>query len=300
MTEKQFNNGDVIFKQNEIGRTFFKVIKGGVSIIVDFGDDDACMLTEVGPGRYFGEMAILEYYPRSASAVAAEDGTVVEEMSEEDLNAFMENDPARMIEIMDFLGDRIRTLTADYNDVMNVLKEKNLDDEKPSAEFKGKLRRFLSSNKALEKSVDKVLSETGSLPSGKKHSEGFVKNTASFNKFTVICREGEPGDCMYDIHSGRVGIYTGYGTDQQKELTILYPDTFFGEMGMISSEPRSATAVALDDQTTIELIRREDLEELFTQNPSKADMIVRHLSYRLRELTRQYAQACAKVYEAAV
>ena len=291
MTEKQFNNGDVIFKQNELGKTFYKVIKGRVNIIVDFGEDDACILTQVEPGKFFGEMAVLESFPRSASAVAAEDGTTVEEMSAEDINGFMKNDTAKLIEIMDFLGDRIRALTADYNDVTEALREKNPDGKK--------MRLHFAFHKANRKSVDALLAENGSLPTGKKHSEGFSKNVAAFSKNTVICREGETGGCMYDIHSGRVGIYTGYGTDKQQELTVLYPDTFFGEMGMISNEARSATAVALDDETTIEIIRREDLDELFTQNPAKADMIIRHLSNRLRGLTKQYAQACEKVYETA-
>lgn len=74
-------------------------------------------------------------------------------------------------------------------------------------------------------------------------------------------------------------------------LTELYPNTFFGEMGMINGSPRSATAVALEE-TTLEIIFPRDLNELFEKNPPKAFMILAHLSGRLRKLTDQYMAAC--------
>ena len=100
---------------------------------------------------------------------------------------------------------------------------------------------------------------------------------------------------MYDIHFGRIGIYTGYGTPEEKLLTELFANKFFGEMGMIDGEPRSATAVVMADNTTLETIYPEDLEELIETNPLKVDMILQHLSGRLRHLTADYADACEEV-----
>ena len=97
---------------------------------------------------------------------------------------------------------------------------------------------------------------------------------------------------MYDIHWGRVGIYSNFGTPQQVELTILSANNFFGEMGMLDHEIRSATAVADEDDTILEIIRAEDLEKLFKTNPIEVDMILCHLSNRLRRLTKDYIAAC--------
>ena len=97
---------------------------------------------------------------------------------------------------------------------------------------------------------------------------------------------------MFAVHGGAVGIYTNYGTALEKKLTTLYANTFFGEMGMLDLEPRSATAVAEEDGTIIEVIRPEDLEELFKSNPIEVDMILCHLSNRLRRLTKDYVAAC--------
>ena len=94
------------------------------------------------------------------------------------------------------------------------------------------------------------------------------------------------------IHGGSVGIYLDFGTTNEKKLTTLYADSFFGEMGLVSEEKRSATAVVEENETILECIRAEDLENLFRSNPVKIDMILSHLSHRLRGLTKDYVKAC--------
>ena len=97
---------------------------------------------------------------------------------------------------------------------------------------------------------------------------------------------------MYAVYGGSVGIYSNFGTTQETKLTTLYSDSFFGEMGLIENEKRSATAVAEEDGTILEVIRADQLESLFKANPVKVDMILSHVSHRLRILTRDYIQAC--------
>ncbi len=98
---------------------------------------------------------------------------------------------------------------------------------------------------------------------------------------------------MYAVYGGSVGIYINYGTEEEKKITSLFADSFFGEMGLLLDEPRSATAVVEEDNTLLECIRKEDLETLYRENPVKVYMIVSHLSHRLRQLTREYVRACA-------
>ena len=42
----------------------------------------------------------------------------------------------------------------------------------------------------------------------------------------------------------------------------------------------------------MEIIRAEELEDMFKSNPVKVDMILRHLTGRLRRLTKDYVKAC--------
>jgi CRP-like cAMP-binding protein len=102
---------------------------------------------------------------------------------------------------------------------------------------------------------------------------------------------------MYILHGGSVGIYSNFGKEGQLRLTELFPNDCFGEMGMIADETRSATAVVEADDTYVEIIRPDDLEEMFKESPVKVDMILRHLSYRLRVLTFDYFNVCKEISE---
>ena len=47
------------------------------------------------------------------------------------------------------------------------------------------------------------------------------------------------------------------------------------------------------------MIGPDDLAKLFQENPVKVEMILKHLSYRLRKLTQSYTDVCAKLAEKA-
>ena len=114
----------------------------------------------------------------------------------------------------------------------------------------------------------------------------------AFNKGDIIFHQGDAGESMYDIRWGSVGIYLDYGTEKEKKLTELGTEAFFGEMGMIDHAPRSATAVALEKGTQVQEITEEMLGELFREKPAKVMMIMQQLSGRLRDLTKDYMEAC--------
>ncbi len=75
-----------------------------------------------------------------------------------------------------------------------------------------------------------------------------------FKKGEVIFQKGDAGDCMYDVYTGQVGIYTKYGTPDQTLLAKYYPDQYFGELGLIDRVPRSAYAVALEDGSSLGVV----------------------------------------------
>ena len=121
--------------------------------------------------------------------------------------------------------------------------------------------------------------------------------TKTLKKGEVIFRQGEISDCMYDILWGQVGIYADYGTPEEKLLTTLETERFFGEMGMIEGCPRSATAVALEKDTRLRVITPETFNAYFRERPAKVLMIMQNMSHRIRELTRDYLEACQTVTE---
>ena len=120
-------------------------------------------------------------------------------------------------------------------------------------------------------------------------------STKAFKKGGVIFKQGDASDCMYDILWGKVGIYVNYGTPEEKLLTTLETEQFFGEMGMIEGVPRSATAVALTSDTKVRIITPETFQELFKESPARVLLIMQNMSRRLRELTGEYLEACQTV-----
>ena len=295
MTEKQFQKNEVIFKQGDEGNVFYQVIEGSVGIKVNYDGKETIQLTEIKKDQFFGEMAVIDAAPRSANAVALEDGTKVIEYSTDELNKCFENNPDNISLLMKTLSKRLRDLTAEYDEAKKTAARLNLD-QNPDEELERGIRKYNYYHKIQKSQLHgaEVVREQE-----RKHSDGFSKDVVSYPKGTVICREGDLVSCMYDIHWGRVGIYSDYGKPDQVLLTTLAADNFFGEMGMVDNEPRSATAVALDSDTTVEIIHPEDFAELFEKNPYKVDMILRHLSSRLRKLTSQYYEICEKIAEKA-
>lgn len=116
------------------------------------------------------------------------------------------------------------------------------------------------------------------------------KDVLTFKKDQIICKKGDFSDCMYDISFGSVGIYDEL-EEGRKLLATLYPGDTFGEIGLIDSCARSATAIALEDKTTIRIITTETFSEYMKDKPAKVIKIMQHLGDRLRRLTSDYMEA---------
>ena len=292
MAEKQFNKGDVIFREGEYGTTMYRILDGAVAIYANYGESGEQKLTELKAGDFFGEMAVIEAFPRSATAVAASE-VHVDEMGKESLSEYFKAEPDMILKIMRHISGRLRELTGDYREVCATIAEMEPGGaKKPRSEgLIAKIKKFagvyLGSRDKAEISYEAQRGQS---------EKGLDKRMETLSKGTVIFRQGETGKCMYDLHWGSVGIYSGYGTEYEKLLTEIQPNEFFGEMGMIEGEPRSATAVVLENGSVLETIYEEDLEELFAANPAKVFMVLSHLSNRLRKLTVEYLNACKLVY----
>jgi NTE family protein len=99
----------------------------------------------------------------------------------------------------------------------------------------------------------------------------------------VLFRIGEPGQEFYLIAGGRIRLL---GPREQGEPVVneLGPGEWFGEMALLTGEPRSATAVAATDATLLS-IARADFHQLLRQAPAVALGLSHYLSHRLRMQT---------------
>ena len=104
----------------------------------------------------------------------------------------------------------------------------------------------------------------------------------------IIFREGEVGDRMFIVQSGRVRITTA-ATGTHVVLNELREGYFFGEMAIIGREVRSATVRAAGEARLLSIDKKSFLRRVH-EDPSLAYRILERMSKRIRELTVELAQ----------
>jgi len=94
---------------------------------------------------------------------------------------------------------------------------------------------------------------------------------------TIIVQEGEAGDCMYIIYDGKVNIHK-----QKKKLVELGEKDFFGELALLDTETRSASATALTDCVLFR-IDQEPFYDMMESRPEVVKGVIKILCKRIRE-----------------
>ena len=295
VVEKSFYKGEVIVKEGDIGDSFFRLIEGKASVYADWDkkDQEPFRIALLETGEYFGEMAIIEAYPRNATIVAVGNVRVIE-IPKDDLTTYFRENPDQILVLMKHLGNRIKAMTNDYNEAKVLLKEVR------DAEASKKKSLF----SRIKKHVDMYESSKDTIapPPGAEVIAGVFENITDegsgdirgYDTNTIIYEEGTSDNCMFILRNGTVGMY-----DKNRDLiSELKPVSLFGEMGMLTGDPREATAVAETDDTYVEVITPDYLEAIFNACPVKIELILRQLSYRLRVLNYDVITTCKEITEA--
>ena len=104
---------------------------------------------------------------------------------------------------------------------------------------------------------------------------------ASYKAGTVIIEEGARGQAMFVIESGSVEIFRTEGGTVRTVRTLAAGD-FFGEMGLLEDQPRTASARAATDCTVL-VLDASALDALLRAHPEVAIRMLRAMAGRLRE-----------------
>ncbi len=116
---------------------------------------------------------------------------------------------------------------------------------------------------------------------GEEEKTGYEKQ---LNTGEVLFKDGDPGDEMYLIKSGKIRISKPAG-DVEKTLAVLKEGDFFGEMSVIDGSPRSATATAIEPAELV-IFDREVFMNQVRENPL-IEYVLHTLIRRLRETDEQ-------------
>ncbi|GAA1309018.1 Crp/Fnr family transcriptional regulator [Saccharothrix xinjiangensis] len=108
-----------------------------------------------------------------------------------------------------------------------------------------------------------------------------VGETLEFPRNHVIFTQGEPGDRLYVIRSGKVKISRATSDGREHLLALLGPSDLFGEVSLYDQGPRASTATTVTQVHALS-VDRTALREWIGRRPELADELLRLLARRLR------------------
>lgn len=104
----------------------------------------------------------------------------------------------------------------------------------------------------------------------------------------VLFHEGEPGDRLYVIRTGKVKMGRRSSDGRENLLAVLGPGEMFGELSLFDPGPRTATATGVSDAVVMELGHTE-LVVWLERNPTVATHLLAALGRRLRRTNEALA-----------
>jgi CRP/FNR family cyclic AMP-dependent transcriptional regulator len=114
---RTFRAGEIIFHRDDPGQMLYVIKQGKVRIYITSPDGQEVTLAVFGPGDYFGEMAILDGRPRSASAIAL-DALETLALQRGEFIAAVNRHPRIAIQVMSALSMRLRHTDAMIEDLL--------------------------------------------------------------------------------------------------------------------------------------------------------------------------------------
>jgi CRP/FNR family transcriptional regulator, cyclic AMP receptor protein len=121
---RSFKAGEMVFHQGDAGDQMYIVAEGHVNIHLPGDESRRVSLKDITQGEYFGELALFDDKPRSASALATTDAVLLE-LSRETLSGYLERRPRAAMAILRMMSERLRETNSLLSQrvAKNVVKE---------------------------------------------------------------------------------------------------------------------------------------------------------------------------------
>lgn len=245
---------ELVFVEGSLGDALYLIDTGRIELVAK-KRMGLTVLARLGTDEFFGETALLTGKPRSTTARAATH-TNLWVLYRSDFDDLVNRYPAISLALSKVLSDRL----ADMD------------------------RQFTESHLRGVKLL-------AGLSSGQIEDISNRLKPVRYRQKEVIIREGESGDAMYFIESGRVQVTRGQDSNTHI-LNEMGSGDLFGEMALLTGSPRSATVTALSD-LNLWILSQADFDDLITAYPNLALALSRLLSERLRNTDARLQQPAA-------
>lgn len=316
----QYSKGSIIYFAGDRDERIFILQKGFVILTSTDIESGISVTEQIKEGEFFGVKSALGHFPREETATVMSD-TVTISLSVQEFEKMFSSNKQVIMKMLKVFSNQLRALHKKTESILNSHEEVdqssgmlavaqsfyNDDQYKSCCDVCIKLlqrfptsynkdeasRLYTISKKRLEMQKNRGNTEnfgSSNIPSVngalKQFSlPAFSRFAKKFEPGSVIISEYEPGDCFYLIQSGCVQLVKCVkGT--KKNLDILMPGEFFGEMAILENSPRSATCTALDNVEVLEF-SKENFELLITGNPQIAMMLLKLFCKRIYDQKRR-------------
>jgi CRP-like cAMP-binding protein len=115
----------------------------------------------------------------------------------------------------------------------------------------------------------------------------------AFRKSTMIFHKDQAGDALYIVESGKVRIFLPTEAGDEFSVDVLGPGDVFGEMALLDGQPRSASAIALED-SVVHTLGHAEFQRQLAASPQLASALLAMLSRRLRHVL-EYTETLASL-----
>ncbi len=318
----QYTKGSIIYFAGDRDERIFILQKGYVllsSIDIETGSN---VVEHIKEGEFFGVKSAFGRFPREETATVLADSVTVS-MTLSEFEQLFSTNKAVILKMLKVFSKQLRNIHKKTESILNSKEEVSLfagmqsvaqsfyEDNQykaccdvcvkfftrfPNAPNATQLKQlYLASKKRMElqQTKEKIVNFNdkyipNSVPSGLKQFSlpAFSRFAKTFEPGSVIISEYEPGDCFYLIQSGRVQLVKCVN-GKKKNLDILMPGEFFGEMAILENSPRSATCIAIDKVEVLEF-NKQNFEILITGNPQIAMILIKLFCKRIYDQKRRF------------
>ena len=129
---ERWTAGDVVFEEGDVADRFYIVTAGSVEVWKDYGRPDRHLLAVHGQGHLFGEMALVDHLPRSATVVAREPTDVLY-IARGDFHAIISENSSIALSIIANISSMVRSSNESFTD---SLRERNRELERANQELR--------------------------------------------------------------------------------------------------------------------------------------------------------------------
>lgn len=324
-----YSKGSIIYFSGDRDERIFILQKGCVVVSTVDMESNLPVTEQIKTGEFFGVKSALGHFPREETATVIMDSVCVA-MTVQEFESIFSSNKTVIMKMLRVFSNQLRAIHKKIESILN--KDLSINQESgmlsvakaffqdeswrscadvclnylkryPKTENKETIIKMYNTANARAKHLSKLSSNTSLNDETASDTSLKIFELPAFSRFAkkyepgqVIITEFEPGDRFYLIQKGNVQLVKCVN-GQNKNLDILKPGEFFGEMAILDNSPRSATCLAAGHVQCLEF-NKENFEILIMGNPQIALNILKLFCKRIYDQKRRFKILVIKDYQA--